>query len=331
MKSLNRTSLINLVLAGTLVLIVVFGYFYLQRQAPGLLNAAVRKIKTSAVVPPTFKTHILDQGEGAMKGPMAVATDSDGNVFVVDRGNVRITVFDSDGKYIASFGKAGNGPGEFNTPFSITAAGERIYVGDLKQQRIQYFNSKGDYQGEIIGEAGESGGTGPFIPAAMAADSRGNLYVTDIIGHRVIVFGPDGRMIRQFGSAGDKEGLLSYPNGIWADSAGKIYVADSNNARVQIFDNEGNFLTKIGGEDVATGGFIHPRGIGVDPSGIIYVADTLMHQVSAFDSQGKFLFNFGQRGLDNGQFNYPNGLTIDSRGRILIADRENNRISVFGY
>lgn len=43
--------------------------------------------------------------------------DSQGNIFALDGGNCRIQKFDSDGNYLHTIGRKGQGPGEFNRPF----------------------------------------------------------------------------------------------------------------------------------------------------------------------------------------------------------------------
>ncbi|MEE8605115.1 MAG: NHL repeat-containing protein, partial [Candidatus Aminicenantaceae bacterium] len=51
--------------------------------------------------------------------PSDIAVDEEGNVFVLDSGNHRIQKFDPQGNFLASFGRRGQGPGEFQYPQSL--------------------------------------------------------------------------------------------------------------------------------------------------------------------------------------------------------------------
>ena len=51
--------------------------------------------------------------------PSDIVFDTKGNIYVLDSGNHRIQKFSSDGKYMATIGNAGEGPGEFQYPFSF--------------------------------------------------------------------------------------------------------------------------------------------------------------------------------------------------------------------
>ena len=51
--------------------------------------------------------------ESYLFNPGSISMDPDGLIYVTDRGNQRIAVFNSDGEYLRSFGREGEGPGEF--------------------------------------------------------------------------------------------------------------------------------------------------------------------------------------------------------------------------
>lgn len=76
--------------------------------------------------------------------PSDIAFDADGNWYILDSGNHRIQKFSPDGKYLATIGGEGQGPGEFVYPDSmgITANG-LIFVSDPNNQRIQILDGDG--------------------------------------------------------------------------------------------------------------------------------------------------------------------------------------------
>ena len=78
--------------------------------------------------------------------PTDLATDANGRVYVADRLNHRVQVFNADGSFLLTFGHNGFGDGEFNEPFRVvvTPNGE-IFVAD-QTKRIQRFNASGQFQ-----------------------------------------------------------------------------------------------------------------------------------------------------------------------------------------
>ena len=67
----------------------------------------------------------------AFNMPSDIVMNDDGNIYILDAGNCRVQKFDSEGKFLASFGREGQGPGEFNSPSSLDFDADvmRIYSG----------------------------------------------------------------------------------------------------------------------------------------------------------------------------------------------------------
>jgi DNA-binding beta-propeller fold protein YncE len=80
---------------------------------------------------------------GDFAKPTGVAVDADGNLYVCDTLNNRIEIFDADGKFVRTFGKAGDGPGYFARPKGIAIDSDgHIWVADGQQDRVQVFNQQ---------------------------------------------------------------------------------------------------------------------------------------------------------------------------------------------
>ncbi len=85
--------------------------------------------------------------------------------------------------------------------------------------------------------------------------------------HRVQVFDKNGRFLFKFGSKGNGNGQLNYPQGITVDQRNnQIVVADTYNYRIQIFDEKGNFLRSFGSNGNGVGQFNLPVGVVVHQS-----------------------------------------------------------------
>lgn len=70
--------------------------------------------------------------------PSDVAADREGNIYVLDTGNTRIQKFGPDGRYLATIGRKGQGPGEFMMPDSLDIDKDgNLVVSDSAQSRVQ--------------------------------------------------------------------------------------------------------------------------------------------------------------------------------------------------
>ncbi len=145
-------------------------------------------------------------------------------------------------------------------------------------------------------------------------------------------------VVVEFGTSGQGDGQLLFPNSAVADSQDRIYVTDSNNGRISVWQasiggQSYSFVDHFGqgaGEDALN----LPRGAAIDARDRLYVVDTVGQDVHVYDVSGAepiFLFAFGDWGLDDGQFDYPNDIALDATGRLYVTDRENNRILVWSY
>ena len=109
--------------------------------------------------------------------------------------------------FIRTWGSPGTGDGQFNHPASIEhdPNGQRIYIADLDNNRIQVLNS----DGEFVTKWGTLGkGDGQFSgPGDIASDPSGEfIYVMDIDNNRVQKFDKNGEFIMEWGSLGIGDG-----------------------------------------------------------------------------------------------------------------------------
>jgi DNA-binding beta-propeller fold protein YncE len=327
---------------------------------------------------------------GDMDQPHGVATDPAGNVYVADRSNDRIQKFGPSGNFQRAWGRdvASAGPGNTGNGFEICVAGVdtckagiegglggemsspngvatdsagNVYVADAANNRIQKFDSQGNFL-RTWGKDVASFPAGADICAAAS--------------------------LCQAGGVGGLAGEMSSPAGVATDSAGNVYVADSSpNHRIQKFSSTGSFERAWGkdvvsagpgntgtgfeicagaatckaGENGALGGeMTFPLGVATDSAANVYVADSSNSRIQKFNSSGAFVRAWGkdvasagpnntgtgfeicvpivdtckagqQGGLAGEMAGGPFGVATDPAGNVYVTDRLNDRIQRFSF
>ena len=89
-----------------------------------------------------------------------VALGPDESVYVADGMNNEIRVFGLDGSHRFTFGRSGEGPGEFTRLYSVVWLGDRLLALDTEQGRISEFSAEGEYLGQRRIRGGTSGSEG---------------------------------------------------------------------------------------------------------------------------------------------------------------------------
>ena len=149
-------------------------------------------------------------------------------VYVCDRNNGRVQVFDSSLNFVRSFD---DGPDQLEDPRDIEFDSEgNIYVVDHEKDQVLVFWKDGQYlrhfgqwdEGELSGPAG----------LCVREDY---VYVTEYCNHCVTVFRTSGEFVHSFGEEGSGRGELKDPFGIAIDQDGFVFVCDIGNNRIQVF------------------------------------------------------------------------------------------------
>jgi sugar lactone lactonase YvrE len=124
---------------------------------------------------------------GDFSKPTGVAVDAEGNLYVADTYNNRIEIFDADGQFISTFGKAGDGPGYFSRPKGVAIDGDNhIWVADGQQDRVSVFNREGQL---LISLGGHGLLPGQFQGlVGITIDKRNRVFTTEIFPGRAQQF-----------------------------------------------------------------------------------------------------------------------------------------------
>jgi DNA-binding beta-propeller fold protein YncE len=273
----------------------------------------------------------------------AVAADSRDRVYVFNRGEHPVVVFDRDGRFLGSWGE-----GVFVRAHGLTVGpDDSVWCTDDLDHTVRKFTTEGRLL-LTLGASGRPSDTGvegidyrtirrggpPFHrPTNLAVAADGSLYVTDGYGNaRVHKFDPDGRLLFSWGEPGAGPGQFNLPHGLALDGEGLVYVADRENSRVQVFSPAGEFLREW--TDVA-----RPMEVFIDGADNVFVAevgwraglfpwqtapgpDPVGARLSVFDRGGGLLARWG--GGDDpcavGDFFAPHDVWIDGQGDLYVGE-----------
>ena len=157
--------------------------------------------------------------------------NSDKSYIVVSEvGTHRISVFDYIGNFITSFGSYGAGNTNFNSPRGVGVLGNKIFVADSGNNRIQILDF--NFTTQII-TYNTTLNYSFNQPYDVALDSYGNIIVADTYNNKIKMFYPNLTFMREYTEPNDRySGNFNHPKGIAVDRSNVIVVADTDNRRV---------------------------------------------------------------------------------------------------
>lgn len=273
--------------------------------------------------------------EAAFNGPVGLAADSAGNLYVADSGNHAIRKLSPEGTWTTLAGNGvlgsrdGNGEqAQFHNPQAIVLdeAGN-VYVADALNHAIRKVTPEGAV---TTLNAREEGGT-EVMPGLLVESG----------GYR------DGALV---------QALFNEPSGLALDAKGNLYVSDTGNQLIRYIDLAKGIVTTVAGSAAngkvvpadnslyAASGFRDgkatealfnfPRGLAVTPEGGLLIADSMNHAVRYLLNEEVVTLAGGEdaeRGWEDGiegqhGLHLPTAVALGIDGSVLVADAYNNRI-----
>jgi NHL repeat len=291
--------------------------------------------------------------KGWFHGDVAgVATDSQDRVYVFNRSEHPVIIYDTEGKFIDAWGDAT----QFPRPHGITIVDDILYLADDTDHTVR----KCTPDGKVLMTLGTSGqpsdtgyrsnvpgnlttiehGAGPFNrPTRLSIAPSGDLYVSDGYGNaRIHRFTAEGELIQSWGEPGTGPGQFNLPHSVWAAADGRVWVCDRENDRIQIFSPKGEFLgmwTNVR----------RPGDLSIDADGVVYVGEMSWEkgqpnlagriweadypsEMSVRDADGNLITKWGgEDPCGPGGFSSPHGIWVDSKGNIYVGEVTHTALS----
>ena len=151
-------------------------------------------------------------------------------MFVSDKGNFRVQVYNTDDSPLRMSGSGGGKPGEFSGvgPAGIAVdSHDELFVADTSRDVVDMYDFSGKYYSFFGGNGGAPGRL--KAPIGIAVDKAGRIIVADRDNKRVSIFGFDGRFIDV-----KPVGEGTEPTFVAVDANGVIYVTDVKNNQVVV-------------------------------------------------------------------------------------------------
>lgn len=224
------------------------------------------------------------------------------------------------------WGERGTKPGQFVQPRVVALSKGFAYIADTSG-RVHKWTTSGKFiKAWTIPKPRNNSNEGP---EGIAALKDGSLALTNTHAQKVIIYTPDGKTLRSWGTYGRQKGGFLLVTGICADPDGNIFTADYGGDfdRISKWTPQGKLLASWSGHGDKPRQFRRPCGLAISREGDLLVADTCNHRIQRLDRwTGKFKGFIGTPGRKDGQLHYPYGVAVDRQGFIYTVEFGAHRV-----
>jgi sugar lactone lactonase YvrE len=240
-------------------------------------------------------------------GPVGVAVDASGNIFVADSGNNAVKEFTAASGYntVTALGSG------FNAPRGVAVdSNGNVFVADTGNNAVKEILSAGGYSTVNTLGSGFSG------PRGVAVDSTGNVFVADSGNNAVreVVAAGGYATVNTLGGGG----TFASPYGITLDVSANVFVVSEGDGTVNEMLSADGYTTT----NLLINGLNGPTGIAVDSSENVFVSVPGDNQAYEFPASGGYATFVA---LASG-FSSPQGMATDASGNVLVGDTGNGVI-----
>ena len=165
------------------------------------------------------RTGTKGRREGQLDCPMGLCIDNNGDVYVADYKNYRVSVFSKDLKFLNCLGTE-----QLEFPCDVKVTQDSVVVLDWSSNCIHFFSRSGELLHSCVTQ-GEDGMV--YGPEFFCLDPAENILITDC-RHSIKILSPSGQLMHEIGKVGHGRGELYCPFGICITQLGTIFVISNN-------------------------------------------------------------------------------------------------------
>jgi streptogramin lyase len=249
------------------------------------------------------------------------AVAPDGSLAVVDRGRQRVLRMDPSGAPLAQWGPRFEPDADAEDLNGIAPAGSDWYLLDRGRARILQLDASGHAIHSIDLQP-----LATYGPNGLAVDGRGELYLADTGGNRILEFSPGGALVRTIGTGGAGLGQLKQPMALSFGPDGAMFVTDFENTRVERWAAD---LQPTNAWPLT----VHAWGVVVDALGRVFVPDADHGLVHMFSPQGDVLAEIGSQSASGLGISSPTqvGLAPDGSALWVLGSDGLAHVDLGGY
>ena len=167
-------------------------------------------------------------GEGQLYNPKGLCIDYNGDVYVSETSNDRVSVFSKDLNFLKHLGTQ-----QLKYPRDVKVTPNCVVVLDNSPNCIHFFSRSGDLLRSCVTQGRDGMVYGPWF---FCLDPAGNILISDFHRHCIKILSSSGKLMHEIGKAGHGRGELYYPFGICLSQTGNIFVvSDNSNFGLQSF------------------------------------------------------------------------------------------------
>lgn len=260
---------------------------------------------------------LFGKPDAPLRVPDSVAVDPKGNVWITDRGNKTLHMYDAAGgnpKVITGAGQM-----RFECPAGIDADSMgHIYLADSCLGRVFILDSGGKFI-RFLNDGGHSEILKRPTALAVSRDRR-MVFVVDAARQKLVVLNQEGEALGGWA-------IDSQPGrkDVVREAGGRVYVLGRQRDEVTVFSTSGARLGALKWDRAKDIG-----ALAYDPvRRRFYVGDDRFGTVLVFDEAGSLRGAFGQNGSGAAELSAPGSLYVDREGRVYVVDSRKAKVVVF--
>jgi DNA-binding beta-propeller fold protein YncE len=265
------------------------------------------------------------QGTGEFQHPIDIATNRDGEIYVVDRKQNKVQKFNKRSEIISSL----NPSSGFHHPLAVAVTPkEETVILDSGAHRLVLFDTF-DNEIKSFGKPGSKPGQFSYPRDLMVDPASGNYLIADYGNLRVQEISSKGKFLKFFLyihpktiEKGAPESLALYKD--------KLYVLYGDYNEIVVFARHTTSLIKtISNKSLKQKLFINPKRITIGPQGFLFVSDPGANAVFVLNSKGELQARLESSARRFGTVKSPEAVFMDELGNLYISDMHNVNIQIF--